>query len=67
MGYEPSSLPAADWVSRRIISLPLYPSMTTQDLEDVAGAIRRIATYYRRDAVTLETLDNAQPSEAALS
>jgi dTDP-4-amino-4,6-dideoxygalactose transaminase len=67
LGYEPSSLPAADWVSRRIISLPLYPSMTTQDLEDVAGAIRRIATYYRRDAVTLETLDNAQPSEAALS
>jgi dTDP-4-amino-4,6-dideoxygalactose transaminase/nucleoside-diphosphate-sugar epimerase len=67
LGYEPSNLPAADWVSRRIISLPLYPSMTAQDLEDVAGAIRRIATYYRRDAVTPESMENAQPSEAALS
>ena len=48
MGYRPSSLPEADWISQRIISLPLYPSMTEQDIEDVAGAVRRIATHYRR-------------------
>jgi dTDP-4-amino-4,6-dideoxygalactose transaminase/nucleoside-diphosphate-sugar epimerase len=48
MGYTPASLPEADWVSQRIISLPLYPGMTSQDVEGVAEAVRRIATYYRR-------------------
>jgi len=48
MGYTPTSLPEANWVSQRIISLPLYPSMTAQDVEDVAEAVRRIAVYHRR-------------------
>jgi dTDP-4-amino-4,6-dideoxygalactose transaminase/nucleoside-diphosphate-sugar epimerase len=48
LGYTPSSFPQADWVSQRIISLPLYPGMTVQDVEDVAGAVDRIARYYRR-------------------
>jgi dTDP-4-amino-4,6-dideoxygalactose transaminase/nucleoside-diphosphate-sugar epimerase len=66
LGYEPSSLPAADWISHRIISLPLYPSMTAQDLEDVAGSVRRIAMYYRRKPATFETSETSLPSEAAL-
>jgi dTDP-4-amino-4,6-dideoxygalactose transaminase/nucleoside-diphosphate-sugar epimerase len=48
LGYTPSCLPQADWISQRIISLPLYPRMTAQDVEDVAGAVRRIAIHYRR-------------------
>ena len=48
LGYTPSSFPNADWVSQRIISLPLYPAMSRQDIEDVAGAVDRIAKYYRR-------------------
>lgn len=47
LGYTPSSFPQADWVSQRIISLPLYPGMTEQDVEDVASAVDRIAKYYR--------------------
>jgi dTDP-4-amino-4,6-dideoxygalactose transaminase len=52
LGYTPSCFPRADWISQRIISLPLYPLMTAQDVEDVAGAVRRIATYYRRRKAT---------------
>jgi dTDP-4-amino-4,6-dideoxygalactose transaminase/nucleoside-diphosphate-sugar epimerase len=51
LGYTPSSLPQANWVSQRIISLPLYPGMTSQEVEDVAGAVRRIAGYYRHKKV----------------
>jgi len=48
LGYVASSLPQANWASQRIISLPLYPGMTVQDVEDVADAVRRVATYYKQ-------------------
>ena len=33
----------------RCISLPLFPSMTDSDVDDVVRALERIATYYARD------------------
>jgi dTDP-4-amino-4,6-dideoxygalactose transaminase len=53
LGYTPSNFPHANWVSQRIISLPLYPAMTIQDIEDVAGAVDRIAKYYQRPAAVI--------------
>ena len=67
LGYVPSSLPEAAWVSDRIISLPLYPGMTAQEVEGVAGAVRRIAMYYRRGKLTRATSEEVRPtSEVAL-
>jgi dTDP-4-amino-4,6-dideoxygalactose transaminase/nucleoside-diphosphate-sugar epimerase len=60
MGYKPANLPIANWISQRIISLPLFPAMTADDVEDVAGAVRRIAIYYRRPKAAHTTEANAK-------
>ncbi len=38
-GYKPEDFPEAHFVSERILSLPLFPSMTDQDQEDVVEAV----------------------------
>ncbi|NSW58653.1 MAG: DegT/DnrJ/EryC1/StrS aminotransferase family protein [Armatimonadetes bacterium] len=43
LGYGPGSLPNAEWASDRILSLPLFPLMTDEDLCDVVNAVRAIA------------------------
>jgi dTDP-4-amino-4,6-dideoxygalactose transaminase len=53
LGYTPASFPNASWVSERIISLPLYPGMTVLDIEDVAGAVDRIAKYHQCPAAVI--------------
>jgi dTDP-4-amino-4,6-dideoxygalactose transaminase len=40
---------AAD-VSERIVSLPLYPKMTGQDVEDVVRAVRKVTLAYTAPA-----------------
>jgi len=45
---EPGTLPIARYASARIISLPLYPKMTECDVNDVAAAVRKVATAYQR-------------------
>ncbi len=47
-GYFASHFPNASAASRRILSLPLYPRMTDQDVEDVIGAVRGIAEEHAR-------------------
>jgi len=42
------SLPHADFVSSRILSLPLYPRMTEQDLRDVIQALEKIIKKYSK-------------------
>jgi dTDP-4-amino-4,6-dideoxygalactose transaminase len=43
---KPGELPVAADISRRIVSLPLYPKMTSQDVEDVVDAVRKVALAY---------------------
>ncbi|WP_158843331.1 DegT/DnrJ/EryC1/StrS family aminotransferase [Saccharothrix deserti] len=50
LGMTPDALPVAADVSERIISLPLYPKMTGQDVEDVVRAVRKVALAYTRTA-----------------
>lgn len=38
-GYKPDDFPIAHWEYQRIISLPLYPKMRDQDVEDVIEAV----------------------------
>ncbi len=41
-GYAPDDYPVARWASDRVLSLPLYPKMTAQDVEDVIRAVLKV-------------------------
>jgi dTDP-4-amino-4,6-dideoxygalactose transaminase len=44
----PGQLPHADFISPRILSLPLYPKMTDTDQADVIEAVRQVLSQYAR-------------------
>jgi len=48
LGVKPGSFPIAEAAYARLISLPIYPAMSTQDVEDTIGAVRKIADHFRR-------------------
>lgn len=43
LGYGPGSLPATERAARCVLSLPLYPELTEEEVETVAMAIQRFA------------------------
>lgn len=45
-GFKPGDFPQAEYMYERIISLPLYPRMSQQDVEDVITAVTRITEKY---------------------
>lgn len=46
-GYQAGDLPVAESTYERIVSIPLYPKMSDQDVKDVISAIREILTMHR--------------------
>jgi len=48
LGHDGADLPVATDASRRILSLPLYPSLTDGDQRDVIDIVRRIVNARRR-------------------
>lgn len=42
MGCKPGMLPNTEWNSDRICSIPLFPSMTEKDQDDVVSAIKEV-------------------------
>ncbi len=46
LGYQKGCCPVAEEVYEGIMSLPLYPAMTDQDVEDVIRAVKKVAEYY---------------------
>jgi dTDP-4-amino-4,6-dideoxygalactose transaminase len=46
-GYRRGDLPAAEAIYDRIVSLPLYPRMTEEDVDDVIRAVGRIVADNR--------------------
>ena len=46
--HEPNDFPNASAVFNQIISLPIYPRMTEEDVQRVIAAVRNIAKKYRR-------------------
>ncbi len=46
--YKPEDFPGAHYVSDRILSLPLFPGMSDQDLEDVVEAVVDICRRFSR-------------------
>lgn len=47
-GYGPGLCPVAESVERRIMTLPLFPSMTDDDQDDVLRALDKIFAHYAR-------------------
>ena len=47
LGYNKGLCPNAEEVYKGIMSIPLYPKMTDQDVEDVIHAVRKVVEYYR--------------------
>ncbi|NTU83721.1 MAG: DegT/DnrJ/EryC1/StrS family aminotransferase [Chloroflexales bacterium] len=41
LGYKPGDLPVTEGLAATILSLPLYPELTRQEVEYVAGAVRQ--------------------------
>ena len=49
-GANPGDFPHCEAYFSRCISLPIYPDMSERDVDDVVGALEKIATYYSRSA-----------------
>lgn len=47
-GHRPSDFPVATAASARILSLPLYPSMTEGDVQHVIAVVRNLIQRFRR-------------------
>jgi dTDP-4-amino-4,6-dideoxygalactose transaminase len=47
-GYRPEDFPVATREFHRLVSLPLYPAMTDDDVDAVIEAVREIVTAHRR-------------------
>ena len=47
LGYEKGLCPNAEKIYEGIMSIPLYPKMTDDDVSDVIEAVRKVADYYR--------------------
>jgi dTDP-4-amino-4,6-dideoxygalactose transaminase len=47
-GYQAADFPNASTTYERIISLPIYPKMSANDVNDVIGAVRSIVETHRR-------------------
>lgn len=47
MGYEKGLCPNAETLYERIMSIPLYPKMSDEDVEDVIRAVKKVVDNYR--------------------
>ena len=48
LGYETGICPNAEKLYERIISIPLYYSMTNREQDKVIEAVNKVINYYRR-------------------
>lgn len=48
LGYEKGLCPNAEKVYSGIMSIPLYPKMTNQDVRDVIHAVKKVVENYRK-------------------
>lgn len=48
LGYERGLCPNAEKMYEGIMSIPLYPKMSDQDVSDVIAAVKKVVAYYRK-------------------
>ena len=49
LGYQKGICPNAEKVYEGIMSIPLYPRMSDQDVQDVIHAVERVVDYYKKE------------------
>ena len=49
LGYEKGLCPIAEEIYKGIMSIPLYPAMSDEDVEDVIHAVRKLTDHYRKE------------------
>jgi len=47
-GFKTGDFPNAEYAFERVISLPLFPKMSDNDVKDVINAVRKIIEYYKK-------------------
>lgn len=47
LGYKKGLAPIAEEAYERFITLPLFPAMTEQDVQDVGDAVEKVLSYYK--------------------
>lgn len=47
-GYRRGDFPRAEALFERVLSLPLFAAMTSRDVADVAAAVDKVLSYYRK-------------------
>ena len=47
LGYKSGLCPNAEEIYKGILSIPLYPSLTDKDVDDVIEAVTKLVDYYR--------------------
>ncbi len=50
LGYRPGLCPNAERLYERIVSIPLYYSLTDEQQDKVIEAVRKVIAYYRKEA-----------------
>jgi perosamine synthetase len=48
LGYQKGICPIAEKCYEQMITLPLFPAMTEQDIQDVIHAVRKVLNYYAK-------------------
>lgn len=48
LGYRKGLCPKAEEIYKGIMSIPLFPAMTDEDVEDVCKAVKKVCEYYRK-------------------
>lgn len=48
LGYDKGLCPNAEYLYERIMSIPLYPAMTDEDVEDVIKAVTKVVNAYKK-------------------
>jgi dTDP-4-amino-4,6-dideoxygalactose transaminase len=48
LGFKKGLCPVAEGIYKGIMSIPLYPMMTDEDVEDVIHAVKKVVEAYRK-------------------
>ncbi len=48
LGYEKGICPNAEELYKRMITLPLFPGMSDEDVQNVIDAVKKVINYYRK-------------------
>ena len=48
LGYEKGLCPNAEKFYNEVMSIPFYPSMTDEDVQDVIHAVKKVVNFYKK-------------------